>query len=175
MDDALCVLVELTESIWQGFRGDIQDVAPAEATWRPLPQANDISLIVRHLSIEAEWHRASLERGEPMPFKTTAELQREIDRVPVDFKTNLQTLDQAFEAFLGTLRAITLGDLASRTKAAYPAARAARSPHFLGYHQVLHLAMHWGQINTIRNLYRKTRGEPPRLADNPTFPRGEAG
>jgi hypothetical protein len=40
----------------------------------------------------------------------------------------------------------------------------------------MHLAMHWGQINTIRNLYRKTRGEPARLfPDNPTFPRGEAG
>jgi hypothetical protein len=176
MDDALRVLVELTECIWQGFRQDLQDVTPAEAAWRPLPQANNISLIVRHLAIEAEWHRASIEHGTPMPFKPTAELQREVDLVPVDFETNLQRLDQAFTAFLATLRAITLGDVEARTKSAYPAGRAARSPHFLGYHQVMHLAMHAGQISTVRNLYRKTRGEPVRrFADNPTFPSGEAG
>ena len=35
-----------------------------------------------------------------------------------------------------------------------------------------HLAMHCGQIRSIRNLYRKTRGEPLRFfPDNPTFPR----
>jgi hypothetical protein len=173
MDDALRVLLELTECIWQGFRQDLQDATPAEVTWRPLPQANNISLIVRHLSIEAEWHRASIERGEPMPRQTTAELQRQIDLVPLDFDANLQALDEAFTAFLAALRPITLVDLEGRTKAVY---HAPRSPHFLGFHQVMHLAMHWGQINTIRNLYRKTRGEPARLfPDNPTFPRGEAG
>ena len=173
MDDALRVLVELTESIWQGFRRDIQDVAPAEATWRPLPQANNIALILRHLSIEADWHRASIERGAPMPHEATAELQRQIDLIPLDFDTNLRALDHAFTVFLAALRAIPLPDLQARTKAAY---RAPRSPHFLGYHQVMHLAMHWGQINTIRNLYRTARGEPVRLfPNNPTFPRGEAG
>ena len=31
--------------------------------------------------------------------------------------------------------------------------------------------MHWGQVRTLRNLYRKTRGEPARFfPDNPTFP-----
>jgi hypothetical protein len=173
MDDALRVLVEMTESIWQGFRRDLQDVTPAEVVWRPLPQANSISLIIRHLAIEAEWHRASIERGEPMPHETTEELQREIDLVPLEFDANLRALDHAFTAFLTALRAIALVDLESRTKAAY---RTPRSPHFLGYHQVMHLAMHWGQINTIRNLYRRARGERARLfPDNPTFPRGEAG
>ena len=41
----------------------------------------------------------------------------------------------------------------------------------LAYHQATHLARHTGQIRTIRNLYRKTRGEPARFfPDNPTYP-----
>jgi len=34
-----------------------------------------------------------------------------------------------------------------------------------------HMATHLGQIRTIRNLYRKTRGEPARFfPENPTYP-----
>jgi hypothetical protein len=35
----------------------------------------------------------------------------------------------------------------------------------LGFHQAVHLSMHWAQIRTIRTLYKKTRGEeiPARL------------
>ena len=127
MDDALRVVVEMTESIWQGFRRDLQDVTPPEVAWRPLPQANSISLIVRHLCIEAEWHRASIERGEPMPHETTEELQRQIDLVPLDFDTNLRALDHAFTAFLTALRTITLVDLKDRTKVAYQPPRSPTS------------------------------------------------
>ena len=67
MDSALQVIVEMTESTWQRFRKDLEDITGEEAQWRPLPEANSIALIVRHLAIEARWHRASLERGDPMP------------------------------------------------------------------------------------------------------------
>lgn len=41
-----------------------------------------------------------------------------------------------------------------------------------GFHQALHLAGHTAQISTIRNLYRKTRGEPALFfPDNPTYPK----
>jgi hypothetical protein len=44
-------------------------------------------------------------------------------------------------------------------------------PHFLGLHQAMHLAMHPGQIRTIRNLHRTTRGEPARFfPENSTYP-----
>ncbi|HKB36567.1 MAG TPA: hypothetical protein VKD72_08945 [Gemmataceae bacterium] len=46
--------------------------------------------------------------------------------------------------------------------------------YVLAYHQATHLAYHTGQIRSIRNLYRKTRGEPVRFfPDNPTFPDGD--
>ena len=83
MDEALQVVIEMTESIGQGFRKDLEDVTSEEVNWRPLPHANSINLILRHLCIEAQWHQASLERGEPMPSEATEELQRQIDSVPL--------------------------------------------------------------------------------------------
>jgi len=175
MDDALRVVIEMMESIGHGFRKDLEDVTPEEAVWRPLPQANSISLIVRHLSIEAEWHRASLESGEPMPYGTTGDLQRRIDLVPVDLERNLKAFEAAYSSFVAALRKMTLSDLQQRTEAAYQG-WPSRSAHFLGFHQARHVSMHWGQIRTIRNLYQKSRGQPARFfPDNPTFSKEEAG
>ena len=174
MDKDLQVVIEMTERIGQGFRRDLDDVTSEEVDWRPLPQANSINLIVRHLCIEAQWHQASLERGEPMPSETTDDLQRQIDSVPLDFERNLKTFEDAYSSFLTALRKMTLVDLEQRSRAAYQG-RPVRSAHFLGFHQAMHVSMHWGQIRTIRNMYRKTRGEPARFfPDNPTFPKGEA-
>jgi len=170
MDSALQVVVEMTESTWQRFRAALEDVSAEEAAWRPLPEANSIALIVRHLAIEAEWHRASIERGQPMPQAATPDLLREIDAVPLDFERNLQSLEQAFGGFLSALRTITLGGLEHRTAEAYQH-RPSCPPHFLGFHQAMHVATHLGQIRTIRNLYRKTRGEAARFfPENPTYP-----
>lgn len=175
MDDTLRVVIEMMESIGQGFRKDLEDVTPEETVWRPLPQANSIHLIVRHLSIEAEWHRASLEGGEPMPYETTGDLQRKIDLVPLDFERNLNAFEEAYSSFLAALRKMTLVDQQQRTEAAYQG-WPSRSAHFLGFHQAMHVSMHWGQIRTIRNLYQKSRGQPARFfPDNPTFPKAEAG
>ena len=174
MDAALQVVVEMAETIWNRFRQDLDDMRPEEVDWRPLPQANNINVIVRHLAIEAEWHRAAIERGAPMPWEATDDLQREIDRVPLDFARNLDALEHAFAAFVDALRNSTLSSLQQRTEAAFQR-WPRRSAHQLGFHQVTHLAMHWGQIRTIRNLYSKSRGEPARfIPDNPTFPQSAA-
>lgn len=173
MDEGVMFIVEMHESIWNRFQADLQDVTPDEADWRPLPQANSINLIVRHLRIEAEWHVASLEHGAPMPHDVTPELQRQIDAVPLDFERNSRELHELCARFLSVLRDTTLPALRRQTERAYGAAASGRPipPHFLGFHQVLHLSRHWGQICTIRNLYRKTRGEPARFhPTNPTYP-----
>jgi hypothetical protein len=84
MDQALQLVIEMNEQTWQRFKAELSDVTPGELQWRPLPHANTINEILRHLRIEAQ---------------------------------------------------------------------------------------HWGQIRTLRNWYRKTRGEPGRFfPDNPTFP-----
>ncbi len=173
MDPAIEVVVEMTESIWQGFLGDLEGVTPDEVSWRPVPRANSLGLIVRHLCVEAEFHRACFERGDPIPYDTSDALQRQIDLVPLDFHANLGALRAAFAGFLTALRRMTVVDLQERTKTAYQTWPSC-SAHFLGFHQAMHVAMHWGQLRSLRNLYRTTRGEPARfIPENRGFPRGE--
>ena len=48
----------MSEWIWNRFKDDLKDVTPEEIDWRPLPQANTINAIVRHLGVEARFHLA---------------------------------------------------------------------------------------------------------------------
>ena len=82
MDDALQVLSDMNASMWAALKNSLEDLTEEEISWRPLPEANTISLIVRHLRIEAEWHVESLERGEPMPTVAVSPSQDMIDAVP---------------------------------------------------------------------------------------------
>ena len=173
MDEAVRVVAEMNQRAWNLLKDAVADLINDEVNWRPLPQGNNINIIVRHLRIEAQWHLDSLMRGDAMPSDVPPALQSAIDAVPLDFERNLAKLEELFAAFLDVLRATTLSELQRRTAAAYGSvAETAGSEHFLGYHQALHVATHCGQIRTIRNLYRKTRGEPARFFPvNPTYPR----
>jgi hypothetical protein len=172
VDDGLRVACELNQSALDRLKDALADLDEYEIDWRPLPESNNINVIVRHLRIEAQWHLDCLQRGDIMPFDVTPDLQKAIDAVPLDCRRNLEQFEGLYEAFIEALRATTLSGLEQRTVTAY--GNAARSPvaaHFLGYHQALHVATHCGQIRTIRNLYRKTRGERARFfPDNPTYP-----
>jgi hypothetical protein len=169
MDDALRVVVEMHESLWGRLKNALEDLTEEEMHWQPLPQANTINVIIRHLRIEAQWHLDSLERGEPMPTIAVAAAQEAIDAVPLDFEENFKRLEELYTRFVEILRTATLATLQQRTAAAYGEAK--RLPYPLGYHQAIHLAMHCGQIRTIRNLYCKMRGEPARFdPENPTYP-----
>jgi hypothetical protein len=168
MDDALRVAVEMHEHLWGRLKHALADLTEEEIHWRPLPQANTINVIIRHLRIEAQWHLDSLERGEPMPTMAVAAPQEAIDAVPADFEENFKRLEELYTHFVEILRTTMLETLQQRTAAAYGEAR--RRTYPLGYHQAIHVAMHCGQIRTIRNLYRKTRGEPARFhPENPTY------
>jgi hypothetical protein len=173
VDEELRIAAEVNQRAWNQLKDALGDLSDDEINWRPLPQGNNINVIVRHLRIEAQWHLDSLIRGDAMPSEVTPTLQREIDAVPLDFLRNLGKLEELLTGFLDGLRTTTLRDLHLRTAAAYGSASAARGlDHFLGYHQALHVAAHCGQIRMIRNLYRATRGEPGRFfPENPTYPR----
>jgi hypothetical protein len=173
MDQAVQLVVEMNQWIWSRFKGDLRDVTPDEIDWRPLPEANNISAIVRHLRIEAACHLASLEQGEPMPVEFTEDLRKQIDLGTVDFERNLKELEESHARFVAVLSQKTAQALEHSTLVAYQnfPGGVSRPMHLLGFHQALHLATHLGQISSIRNLYRKTRGEPPRFfPENPTFP-----
>lgn len=173
MDDALRIVFEMNSSMWEALRNALEELTEEEARWRPLPQANTISVIVRHLRIEAEWHVNSLARGEPMPTIAVAPSQEAIDAVTDDFAENFRMLEELCTRFLEILQDTTVSTLRDRTAAAYgKVSESEKRRYLLGYHHATHLAMHCGQIRTIRNLYRKTRGEPARFfPENPTYRR----
>jgi hypothetical protein len=172
MDEALQLVIEMNEWTWKRFKDDLQDVTPEEIDWRPLPQANTINAILKHLRVEAEWYVASLEHGEHSPYQDTASVQQLTDSIPLDFERNLTELEDLYTRFITALRQTTLATLQQQTvlTQVFPGA----APHpadRLSFREAVHLAIHWGQIRTIRNLYRRTRGEPGRFfPDNPTFP-----
>jgi hypothetical protein len=173
MDQALQLVIEMNQWIWSRFKNDLKDATPEEVDWRPLPQANSLSAILRHLRIEAAWHLASLEHGEPMPVELTDDLRQRIDLMPMDFPRNFKELDKSVVRFVAALEATTAPALEHSTLIAYQnfPVGVSRPPHLLGFHQAVHLATHLGQIRGIRNLYRKTWGEPARFfPENPTFP-----
>jgi len=172
MDEALQLVIEMNEWTWKRFKADLQDLTPEEIDWRPLPQANTINAIMKHLRVEAEWHLASIEHDEQSPYQDVARVQQLTDSIPLDFEENLKELEELYARFIAALRRTTLAVLQQQTVLAqvFPGG----VPHpadLLSFRQAVHLAMHWGQIRTIRNLYRRTRGEPGRFfPDNPTFP-----
>jgi len=172
MDEALQLVIEMDEWNWKRFKDDLTDITLEEINWRPLRQANNINAILKHLRVEAEWYLASLEHGEQSSYQDTASVQQLTDAIPLDFERNLQELEELYTRFIEALRRTTLTALKQQTilgqvfpgGASYPA-------HLLSFRQAVHLAIHWGQIRTIRNLYRRTRGEPGRFFPyNPTFP-----
>jgi hypothetical protein len=70
MNDEQNVLIELNWYLWFHVRNDLRDLEPQEIDWRPLPQANNLNTIVRHLRIEAQWQLASI----PFPLFILGEL-----------------------------------------------------------------------------------------------------
>jgi DinB superfamily len=172
MDEALQLVIEMNEWTWKRFKDDLTDITLEEINWRPLPQANNINAILKHLRVEAEWYVASLEHGEQSPYQDTASVQQLTDAIPLDFERNLQELEELYTRFIEASRRTTLAALKQQTVLGQVFPGGAPHPaHLLSFRQAVHLAMHWGQIRTLRNLYRKTRGEPGRFfPHNPTFP-----
>ena len=99
--------------------------------------------------------------------------QAAIDAVTDNFAENSTILEELCTQFLKILRDTTVSTLRERTAEAYGKLSESEGRRYLlGHHHATHLAMHCGQIRTIRNLYRKTRGEPARFfPDNPTYAR----
>src|ERR687892_243926 len=88
MDEALELVIEMNEWTWKRFKDDLTDITLEEINWRPLPQANNINAILKHLRVEAEWYLASLEHGEQSLYQDTASVQQLTDATPLDFERN---------------------------------------------------------------------------------------
>ncbi|HMD34501.1 MAG TPA: DUF664 domain-containing protein [Vicinamibacterales bacterium] len=171
-DDRIAIVVEMNQRAWDTLAYSLDGVTDEESRWQIHPAANTIEAIVRHLRIESEWHLNGLLRGDVMPFGVSPERQREIDAVTLDFNPNRDALVRSGAAFVKQLLAMTPPVLRERTAQTYDG-KAEQTPHLLAYHQAMHLMTHCGQIRSIRNLYRRTRGERARFhPENPTYPGG---
>jgi hypothetical protein len=100
MDEALQLVIEMNEWTWKRFKDDLRDVTPEEIDWRPLPQANTINAILKHLRVEAQWSLASLEHGEHSPYQHTASVQQLTDSIPLDFEMWSSGIRSACTTFL---------------------------------------------------------------------------
>jgi uncharacterized damage-inducible protein DinB len=169
MDDAIQLAIEMSEANWNNFKNDIKGLTSDEINWRPLPQANNINVLTKHLRVVEEMFLAGLEQGEHTPYTDAASVQKLTDSVPLNFEQNLKELEEAHNRFIAALRQTTLEDLKRKTYLT-PFAQGPRPANALLLAEISHLATHRGQLRTIRNLYRRARGEPGLfLPQNPTF------
>lgn len=179
MDEALQLVIAMSERNWNRFKDELTDVTPEESHWRPLPQANNMNVILKHLCVEEQLYLASLEHGEQSPYQDAASLQQLVDSVPLEFARNVEALEALHTRFRAALRSTTLADVKQQAVLSWAFSGGSPNPAAIRQHwtaallfrETLHRAIHEGQIRTIRNLYRKTRGEPGLFfPDNPTFP-----
>ncbi len=165
------VLVEMAQFLTSRITSELSSIPASARDWRPASQSNTINLILRHLHIEAEWHLQCLEDGRPMPTISVLPDQVAIDAIPLDFEASLHALKGSLARFCALLESSSLEHLHSRTSSAYHGAPMFVPPHFLAYHQLLHVSAHLGQIQTLHNLYLKAHGNQGLFPDNPTYPK----
>src|SRR5262245_9375333 len=105
MEDVIAFAAELNEWAWKRCAVTLEDVTPEELEWKPLPQGNNINLIVRHLRIEAQWQLEAMDRGTPIPAQLNANGRQMVDSIPLDdFAGNFRELEKSCLAFIEALR-----------------------------------------------------------------------
>ena len=159
MDEAMQLAIEMSEANWHNFKNDLKDLTADEINWRPLPQANNVNVLMKHLRVVEELLLSGLEHGEQSPYKDAAGVQKLTDSVPLNFDQNMQELEGFHTRFISALQSTTLAEL-KRKSFLTPFAQGPRPANTLLLAEISHLATHRGQIRSIRNLYRRSRGEP---------------
>lgn len=169
MDEAIQLAIEMSEANWNNFKNDVKGLTPEEINWRPLPQGNNINVLTKHLCVVEELFLSRLQQGEQSPYKDAAGVQKLTDSVPLNYEQNLKELEEFHTRFIAALRTTTLADLKRKTFLT-PFAQGPQPANTLLLAEISHLATHRGQIRSMRNLYRRARGEPGLfLPQNPTF------
>jgi uncharacterized damage-inducible protein DinB len=169
MDEAIQLAIEISEANWNNFKNDVKGLTSDELNWRPLPHGNNITVLVRHVRGVEELILSRLQQGEQSPYKDAASVQKFTDAIAHDFEQNMKELEDLHNRFISALRSTTLAGLKRKTFVT-PFAQGPQPANALLLAEISHLATHRGQIRTIRNLYRKARGEQGLfLPQNPTF------
>jgi uncharacterized damage-inducible protein DinB len=169
MDEAMELAVDMSETTWNAFTSELKDLTPDEIVWRPVPQSNNIAVIVKHLRVVEEMFLAQLEKGAQSPYTDVPSVLKLTGSVPLNFEQNFKEFEELHARFVNAMSQTTLAELKNKTFVS-PFAQGSRPAQSLLFSEIGHLTLHRGQIRTLRNLYRKVRGEPARFAPrNPTF------
>jgi transcriptional regulator of met regulon len=159
MDDAIQLAIEMSEANWNNFKDDVKGLSADEIDWRPLPQGNNINILVKHLRVVEELFLSRLEHGERSPYKDAPSVRKLTVSIPQHFDRNMQELEDLHNRFIAALRSTTLAELKRKTFLT-PFTQGPQPANRLLLSEIGHLATHRGQIRSIRNLYRRSRGEP---------------
>jgi hypothetical protein len=112
---------------------------------------------------------AQFEQGEHSPHTDVPSVLKMTRSVPLTFEQNLKDFEELHTRFVNTLKQTSLADLKRKTFV-NPFAQGVRPANSLLFSEIGHLTLHREQIRTLRNLYRRTRGEAGLFAPrNPTF------
>jgi uncharacterized damage-inducible protein DinB len=169
MDDAIQLAIDMSDTTWKAFTAEFKDLTPDEIHWRPLPQANNIAGLIHHLRVVEELFLAPLEQGEQSPYTDAPSVQQLTGSVPRNDEQNLREFEALHERFLTCLKHTPLADVKRQTFVT-PFAQGSRPWNAVLFSEIGHLTLHRGQIRTLRNLYRTTRGEQALFApQNATF------
>ena len=169
MDQAIEFAVGFMEMNWNNFKNDLKDVTDDELDWRPLPESNNIRALIRHLRTVEQLFLSRLEDGDNTPWKDGASIQKLTDSITHDFQQNLKEFEDLHNRFVSLVKGSTMADLKAQTlSSAFSPRPQSKDSIILG--EISHIATHRGQIRTLRNMYRRAKGEKGLfLPENPTF------
>lgn len=170
MDQVIEFAVELMERNWNDLKNALQDMTDNELDWRPVPESNNIKSIVRHLRIVEQLYLSLVEDGDQTPWKNEDYVQQLTDSIPYDFQQNMKPLEDFHNRFVSLLKESTLAELKGQIFVESARSRP-QAKDSLILREIRHIATHGGQIRTLRNLYRRMKGEKGLfMPDNRTFP-----
>jgi uncharacterized damage-inducible protein DinB len=158
MDHILEFAVGLLERNWNDLKHDLQDMTDAELDWRALPEANNIRSIVGHLRIVEQLYLSLSEDGDQTPWKDAEFVQKLADSITYDFQQNMKLFEDFHNRFVSLMKGSTLADLKEQTFVESSLSRS-QSKDSLIFREICHIATHRGQIKTLRNVYRRRKGE----------------
>jgi hypothetical protein len=115
MDQVLEFAVGLLERNWNDLKNDLQDMTDAELDWRPVPEANNIRSIVRHLRMVEQLYLSLLEDGDQTPWKNEDYVQKLTDSITYDFQQYMKLFEDFHNRFVSLMKGSTLADLKVQT------------------------------------------------------------
>ncbi|MGH7394361.1 MAG: DinB family protein, partial [Candidatus Methylomirabilales bacterium] len=96
MDPKIALLLEMERSVWSHIWQNLTGLTEEEYRWRPLPQANDINWILRHLA-GYERYCGNVVRGvdvgrAPWPDAPFPQIKRDLEELTADYQQAIAPL-----------------------------------------------------------------------------------